>query len=83
MTEINPLVWFSEREVNFLPKHFIKAPTPASTQSIFWVKSMLVGRFSIQTEFSSHVIMLDQQSIYFEDPAELTIYELRWSGTNI
>ena len=82
MDDINPLVWFSERELKFVPKHFVRAPTPMSNQSLFWVKTRLSGRYSYQPNYDSSVIYSDANIIYFEDPAELTMYELRWSGAN-
>lgn len=83
MTEINPIVWFGERELKYVPKHFVRAPTPVSSQSLFWVKTRLSGRYSCQPSYDSSIIFHDLNIIYFEDPAELTMYELRWSGSNI
>lgn len=83
MTELNPLIWFTERELDFVPKHFVKAPTPVNSQSLFWVKSTLTGRYSCQANHESNVIFHESTIIYFEDPKELTIYELRWAGANI
>jgi hypothetical protein len=83
MTEINPLVWFGNRELSFIPKHFIKAPTSMTAESLFWVRSKLSGRFSFQPDYDEAVIFSDTNKIYFEDSADVMFYELRWSGTNI
>lgn len=83
MNEINPSVWFGQRELPFVPKHFVKAPTPLHSQSLFWVKTKLAGRYSYQNNFDNAIVFQESLIIYFEDPAELTMYELRWSGTNI
>jgi hypothetical protein len=83
MDSINPITWFSTREVPFVPKHFVKASTPLTTKSLFWVKSTLTGRYSYQANYENSIVFNESMVIFFEDPAELTIYELRWSGTNI
>jgi hypothetical protein len=75
MKEINPIVYFGNREVdaNNLPKHFIKSTTKTNAESKAWVVSKLHGRYSINDGYD------DQGAIYFEDPKEATIFELRWS----
>lgn len=83
MTEINPIVWFNKRQLDFVPKHFVRAPTPITPQSLFWVRSMLVGRYTCQPNYENNIVFLSENVIYFEDPAEVTIYELKWAGTNI
>lgn len=83
MDEINPIVWFSNRELPFVPKHFVRAPTPVNTQSLFWVKTRLTGRYSYQVNHENTIVFNESMLIYFEDPTEMTMYELRWSGTNI
>lgn len=82
MTEINPLVWFGQRQLPFVPKHFVKAPTPVTTQSLFWIKTKLTGRYSYQPAYDKSIIFNECYYIYFEDPMEVTVYELRWAGVN-
>lgn len=82
MDSLNPQVWYGERELNFLPPHFIKASTPLNNESYFWVKSKLIGRFSIYAStIRDSITFLDlRPHIFFEDPKEVTLYELRWAG---
>jgi hypothetical protein len=82
--EIDPQSWFGTRQVKGgIPKHFVKATTTMSEESYLWVVKKLHGRFgtsSIETNnFSTFGI---NTYIYFEDPKETMIYELRWSGSN-
>lgn len=83
MTEINPLVWFGDRELSHVPKHFVRAPTILNLQSLFWVRTRLSGRYSCQSNYENSILFTDAKVIYFEDPSELTLYELRWAGVNI
>ena len=83
MNELNPITWFGQRELLFVPKHFVRAPTPLHTQALFWVRTKLSGRYSYQNNCDNSIIFQESLVIYFEDPQEVTMYELRWSGTNI
>lgn len=87
--ELNPYVWFGDREVSpNIPRHFVKAHTPITNESKEWVLTKLSGRYGIaQVDSISHgddlLSSLDWKSyIFFEDPSEATIYELRWAGNN-
>jgi hypothetical protein len=85
MREISPLVWFGKREVTHIPKHFVKAPTPVLEDSYEWVQCKLTGRFGIgnglDTDNDLMVVTSLTQYIYFEDPADAMMFELRWSGS--
>ena len=84
---INPSLWFGEREIKtHVPPHFIKCESPLNEKSKLWVMTKLQGRYSISTDSGNNegdliYLFLDQEYIYFEDPAEATFYELRWSGS--
>ena len=83
---VNPLLWFSEREVKFTPPHFVKCPTPLTEKSRHWVMSKTQSRYSIcqgheEDEDKLAFLFEDRYYIYFEDPKEATLYELRWSGS--
>jgi hypothetical protein len=85
---INPLLWFSEREIKtHVPPHFIKCETPLTEKSKLWVITKLQGRYSISIGSDNNdsdaltYLFIDQEYIYFEDPKEAMIYELRWSGS--
>jgi len=75
---INLHTWFSERELDFCPKHFIKTSTPVTQESKLWVLEKLSGRFYVST--FTHSLFLDSEGIiYFEDPQEAVFYEIAWS----
>lgn len=81
--EINPQLWFGTREITeSIPKHFIRATTPMSEESYIWVVKKLVGRFGTSIDISKIASFIDETYVYFEDPKEAMIYELRWSGSN-
>lgn len=80
--EVNPIIWFTEREVTYPPIHFVSAVTPLTAESKQWVLDNLLGRFSITPINIFDLILLTEDnigSISFEDPKEATLYELKWS----
>ena len=77
---INPLVWYTTRKLKITPLHFIKCTTPLSDNSLEWVINKLQGRYSIEDE-NEDDFFSSIQYIFFEDPSEATVYELRWAGT--
>lgn len=81
---IDPLVWFSEREMKFTPRHFVTAKSPLTIDSKTWILKSLRGRFSL-SETSSGFEWVGNDSflnVYpsFEDPKEAVMYELMWSS---
>jgi hypothetical protein len=85
---INPLLWFSEREIKtHVPPHFVKCESPLTEKSKLWVITKLQGRYSISIGSDNNdtntltYLFIDEEHIYFEDPSEATFYELRWSGS--
>ncbi len=75
---INLHTWFSQRELDFCPKHFVKSNTQITVQSKLWVLEKLSGRFYI----SSSVVSMFSDSegiIYFENPQDCVFYEITWS----
>lgn len=79
----NPQIWFGERELKHIPPHFVRCNTPSSQESLVWVRTVLEGRFALSSAIESNTILLKNpylsHTIYFEDPAEAMMYELRWS----
>jgi hypothetical protein len=71
---INLYTWFDQRQLDYCPKHFIKANAPAEDNNVQWVQEKLLGRYYIGTSntFFDNVI-------YFEDPSEAVFYDLTWS----
>jgi hypothetical protein len=71
---INLHTWFVNRELDYRPKHFIKANTPIQENGINWVKEKLTGRYYIDDED-----IFSDNCIYFEDHHEAVFYDLTWS----
>lgn len=76
---IDPYIWFANREIDFLPKHFVVTNTPLNMDSKQWVLDNLKGRFCIIQNNQFLFILDSLGNIAFEDPAEATFYELKWS----
>ena len=84
---VNPLHWFSNREIEYTPKHFTLAKTPLTEESKLWILNTLVGRFSVY--HADDIDRHDSLTVYvsynilgrpaFEDPTEAVFYELTWS----
>ena len=79
---IDPITWFSERELKYTPKHFVVAKAQLTTESKLWILNNLKGRFTIVNEID------DDSDIFqvfnfghpaFEDPKEAVLFELKWS----
>jgi hypothetical protein len=84
MTEYNvdPLSWYSDRQLSFTPKHFTVANTVLTQESKIWILNVLKGRFSIvskEDEIDQLYILSFDGCPAFEDPAEAVAYELYWS----
>lgn len=72
-----------ERELNFMPHHFIVSKIPINTDSKNWIYENLHGRFclveSINDQELSHPIDFWITSFpAFENPQEAILYELTW-----
>lgn len=83
MNNINPQLWYSDRELDYVPPHFTKCNAPITNESLIWIHTRLSGRFVIVVNPRSnmHTFVLENTKIvYFEDSAEAMLYELRWSG---
>lgn len=83
MIEFDVGVYNSEREVENCPIHFIKTQTPITHDALNWVRNTLKGRYSLifSEDETTNFIFTQKLNIYFEDPSEATVYELRWSGS--
>jgi hypothetical protein len=84
MTEyqIDPVTWFSERELKHTPKHFIVSKTPLTPQGKMWILTKLKGRFSVtfsENDFEDFFLINMMGNPAFEDPKEAVFYELTWS----
>ena len=85
MTEyqLDPITWFSERELSYTPKHFIITKHEFTEESKQWVLDKLTGRFSVAPyntdEDDSLLTLFTSGHLAFEDPQEALFYELKWS----
>ena len=90
MREFNPQLWFGKRKVSNIPKHFVRSNSPLTDEALNWVETRLIGRYIVTSEqlslsntyMSSILALVQHDIIYFEDPKELTLYELMWSKNN-
>lgn len=78
----NPLVWFAERELDFVPHHFIKCPTPINFQSKQWVQNKTNGRYTFAPLDPSDRLVTNVICVYFEDEKDAVMYELIWSSSS-
>jgi hypothetical protein len=72
--DINLHTWFMDRELEFVPSHFVTSNTKLSDDSKIWILEKLTGRFAI----SGHEGFFGSLSPAFEDPKEALFYELKW-----
>jgi len=79
--DINLNQWFMQRELENTPRHFAKASTPLSSEAHEWILDKLVGRFSLYNTINENEDYGFEMRQYpaFEDPRELTLYELTWA----
>jgi hypothetical protein len=81
--DIDPISWFSRRELQFTPPHFVVTQTTITTESKAWILSTLKGRFSIVflDEVSDDYFSIVSISgcPAFENPQEALAYELKWA----
>ena len=77
--EIDPYIWFGNREVEFCSKHFILSNTPLTLDSKQWVLDNIRGRFCVVQNSQIFLIEYNLGNIAFENPADATFYELKWS----
>ena len=78
--EIDPVVWFAERQLDYPPVHFVTVHTPLTEESRQWVLNKLHGRFAVTMDTTDFLFNLESLGcISFEDPKEATLFELKWS----
>lgn len=80
---INLMTWFSNRELDYCPKHFIQVNTPIDDERHHWILENLKGRYHIAYKKDStnneFLLLLDDMYPCFEDPQEAVMYELKFS----
>ena len=61
--EIDPYIWFADREVEFLPKHFIISNTPLTQESKQWVLGES-GQFEeVYADFENKISKLPKKDV--------------------
>ena len=79
---IDPMIWYSEREINIVPPHFFNCPSPVTPESLFWVHNKSNSRYVlVDSPQPSDNILSNDKLVYFEDQKDATMYELLWSGS--
>jgi hypothetical protein len=81
---VDPLIWFSEREVEFIPKHFIKCTSKITNESKKWIYNKSQGRFALTDSHRQQApsgIISSDQNVYFEDQKDAMMFELLWADT--
>lgn len=84
MIEINHndlLTFYTERCLEFEPKHFVQSKTCINNESLLWIYTKLAGRFCLvqNSKFSDPLSSIKESYPSFEDPAEAIFYELTWA----
>lgn len=77
--DINFYQWFGERELSFVPKHFVISSTPITDESREWIFEKLTGRFALVFNVDGSYSVFSGLRVAFEDPKEAVFYELTWS----
>lgn len=80
MNELNPVIWFSQRELNYKPEHFVTCKVPCSDEAKEWVVTKCTGRYTFYSHGSEdyEIVFLDKLKVAFEDPKEAMLFELTW-----
>lgn len=86
---IDPLIWFANREVSFVPRHFTRCPTPVTTESKEWIKNKSKGRYVFtedtdelennESDLVSLLLHTTNYIVYFENHEDAIMYELLWA----
>jgi hypothetical protein len=74
----NVYTYFSQRELDFLPFHFVSGQTILTQESHRWILENTTGRFYIQNKTNTHFFLPDEIP-WFENPLEAMTYQLTWS----
>lgn len=69
--DINLSEWFTKRQLDYIPIHFHVANIRIKDEHLSWIQNKLKGRFSWS-------YALVTKTVAFEDPAELTMFVLKW-----
>jgi hypothetical protein len=76
---VNPFIWFGERELTFVPKHFIRCPTAITLTSQQWIQNNATGRFAIAADPNAKADLFHHPHVYFENNTDAIMYELMWT----
>jgi hypothetical protein len=80
---VDPIIWYANRELEFIPNHFIKCPTPVTTANMQWTRNKTTGRYAFCNETTSRTnLLFDGRRVYFENERDAMLYELLWAGSS-
>lgn len=86
--KLDPRTWYSNREMDYTPAHFVVAKTAITTESKLWILNSLRGRFSMVSSAQNDQDIVSSVYVFlnsnygvpaFEDPKEAVLYELKWA----
>ena len=80
--QLDPITWFSERELSYTPKHFVITKHEFTNESKQWVLDKLSGRFSVapyNNDDDSFLLMFSTGHLAFEDPQDALFFKLKYS----
>ena len=82
LVDVNKHSWFSERCLEWTPKHFVQTQTPVTPENLLWVWEKTKGRYSLcqvkNTDMEDFFVDF-REYIAFEDSKEAVYFELTWS----
>lgn len=78
---MNPLIWYTDRELKIVPPHFVKCPTTVTEDSLFWIRNKTTSRYVLVDDVTTPNVISNEKLVYFESQKDATIYELMWSGS--
>lgn len=78
---INLMTWFTERRLDYLPKHFVRTNASLDDKRHLWILEKCTGRYYVGEPHDDEnwVSLFLDETVYFEDPQEAVLYELTWS----
>lgn len=77
--ELDPIQWFGQRELEYMPNHFYVTKTQVTDESKLWIIHKLKGRYVLVSIGDDFDFMSFNVFPAFEDKAEAVLYELTWS----
>jgi hypothetical protein len=79
---VDPIIWYTEREINLVPPHFHKCSSPITDDSLFWIRNKTNSRYVlVDVVYAPEQVLSNDKLVYFESEQDAMMYELLWSGS--